>query len=94
MSALLHHKNLISANAIQNTMYKIDILNAKLTCLLFTEQIESLYAWLRENKAVTSPDANDLIAIKQELNRVKTELNKQPRKTLGYKTPIGNIQYC
>jgi transposase len=35
---------------------------------------KSLYAWLRKNKATTSPDAKDLLAIKQEIKRVKAEL--------------------
>jgi transposase len=37
---------------------------------------KSLYAWLRKNKAAASPGAKDLIAIKQELNRVKAELKR------------------
>jgi transposase len=37
---------------------------------------ESLYAWLRKNKAAASPDTRDLLAIKQELNRVKAELKR------------------
>ena len=37
---------------------------------------KSLYAWLRKNKAATSPDCKDLLAIKQELNRVKAELKR------------------
>ena len=36
----------------------------------------SLYAWLRKNKAASAPDAKDLLAIKQELNRVKAELKR------------------
>ena len=35
-----------------------------------------LYAWLRKNKAVALPDAKDLLAIKQELSRVKAELKR------------------
>jgi transposase len=37
---------------------------------------KSLYAWLRKNKAATSPDGKDLMLIKQELNRVKAELKR------------------
>jgi transposase len=37
---------------------------------------KSLYAWLRKNKAATSPAGKDLILMKQELNRVKAELKR------------------
>ena len=37
---------------------------------------KSLYAWLRKDKVVSSPDSKDLMAIKQELNRVKAELKR------------------
>ena len=38
--------------------------------------VKSLYAWLRKNKAATTPNGKDLLAIKQELNRVKAELKR------------------
>lgn len=37
---------------------------------------KSLYAWLRKNKVASSPDSKDLMAVKQELNRVKAELKR------------------
>lgn len=37
---------------------------------------KSLEAWLRKNKATTSPDAKDLLTVKQELKRVKAELKR------------------
>jgi transposase len=37
---------------------------------------KSLYDWLRNNKVAKSPDGKDMLAIRQELNRVKAELKR------------------
>jgi transposase-like protein len=37
---------------------------------------KSLYLWLRQGREQTSPNAQDMVALKQELSRMKAELKR------------------
>ena len=37
---------------------------------------KSLYAWLQRSRAQTSPDSQDIVALKNELSRMKAELRR------------------